>query len=82
MDKQADRLLSALDNEIEKKCYEIKQKRKEQMWTKLFVLLCIAFITIPAVLVFIGVSLAAFIIPILFISLSFLFFSPLLIRQE
>jgi hypothetical protein len=41
MDKKLDRLLLALDDEIEKKCCEIKKKRSEQRLASLFVLACI-----------------------------------------
>ena len=81
MDNQLDNLLFSLEDDINKKCFEIKQKRKEQVWARFFGITCIAIIMIPTILVFIGVSLAALIIPTLCVSASFLFLSPLIIHQ-
>ena len=66
MDKTLDNLLLILDEEIEKKCFEIKRKRAEQRLTRLFVLTCILFLTVPVLLVFVGVNMLSICVPIVF----------------
>lgn len=76
-----DTLLLALEPEIDKKCGEIKQRKKEKLMTRLFIVMAAAFLTIPAALVFMGVTLLTIFLPILFAAAGFLILSPLLISE-
>ncbi|MGE5631021.1 MAG: hypothetical protein ACM3TR_07995 [Caulobacteraceae bacterium] len=79
MDKKLDCLLLALDDEIEKKCCEIKRKRAEQRMTRLFVLVCSLFVTVPVLLVFAGINLFSLSVPVLlFLSISMFALSPII----
>ena len=79
MDKNMDRLLYALEDEIDRKCFEIRQKRKGTMLQRLFIAACALFIAVPIFLVFAGVHLWTFCIPAaLFFVVSFAVLSPLL----
>lgn len=83
MDKKIDNLLLILDEEIEKKCFEIKRKRSEEMLTKLFILSCGLFITVPIALVFAGVNLLGAIVPILlFLVFSMFALTPIILNNN
>lgn len=83
MDKKLDDLLIFLDDEIEKKCFEIKRKKSEQMLTKLFILACGLFITVPIALVFAGVNLLGAYVPILlFLSFSMVALFPIIFSNN
>jgi hypothetical protein len=83
MDRKLDNLLFILDEEIEKKCFEIKRKRSEEMLTKLFILSCGLFITVPIALVFAGVNLLGAFVPILlFLVFSMFALSPIILNNN
>lgn len=83
MDKKLDNLLLTLDEEIEKKCFEIKKKKAEQRLTKLFIWACRLLIAVPIVLVFAGVNLLATCVPIvLFLAFSMLALSPIILNNN
>ena len=52
MDEDLNKLLLNLDNEIERKCYQIKEKKKDEKAKKLFMLVAFLFLTIPFLFVF------------------------------
>ncbi|MCH3973192.1 MAG: hypothetical protein LKE53_10645 [Oscillospiraceae bacterium] len=78
----AQKMISLLTPEIDRKCEQIQQARKEKTQVRLFVLLCAAALIIPTVFVFFGISLAAILTPVLFLAAAFLLLSPILIRQQ
>lgn len=79
MDKNLDKLLFALDEEIERKCFEIKKEKSEQILTKVFIIACSLFLTIPIILGFAGVNLLSACVPIvLFLSFSIVILFPLI----
>lgn len=83
MDKRLDNLLLTLDEEIEKKCFEIKKKKAEQRLTKLFALACILFLTVPVLLIFIGVNLLSMAIPVvLFFVFAVFVLSPIILNNN
>lgn len=57
MNKDADILLCTLKPEIDKKCAEIKEKRAEKKHNIIFLILLSAFLLIPSILIFAGISL-------------------------
>ena len=78
--QNADNLINTLAPEIDRKCEELRELRKEKIQNRLFILLCMAVIIIPALLVFIGVSLTIIIVPILFMSLCVVLLLPTLLN--
>ena len=83
MNNNLDIMLSSLDDEIEKKCFEQKQKNTEKALKHVFMLACAAFILIPFLLVFAGVNLFTLFLPaLLFIAISFGALSPLLLNNN
>lgn len=82
MNDKAEKLISDLAPEIDKKCREIKAARKEKLLSRLFVILCITAVTVPALLVFCGISLTALLVPVLFMSLSVILLLPVLLSAR
>lgn len=80
MDK-IDALLISLEPEIDRKCMEIKQKKNETLLTKIFIILSVLLLIIPAVLVLLGASLAAVFIPIIVTAIGLAVSSPILISK-
>lgn len=79
MDKNRHGLLIILGDEIDRKCFEIKQKNRNRMLQSVFICACALFVIVPILLVFAGISLWTFCIPaILFIIICFCLLSPLL----
>jgi ABC-type polysaccharide/polyol phosphate export permease len=77
MDKNINGLLCKLDDEIDRKCFEIKQGNMNRMLQSAFIRACALFIIVPMLLVFAGISLWAFCIPaILFLTICFCFLLP------
>lgn len=78
MDNNINRLLCNLDDEIDRKCFEIKQRKNNRLLQIVFVCSCALFVIIPMILVISGISLWTFPIPaILFLTICFCFLSPL-----
>jgi fatty acid desaturase len=83
MNKRLDYLLLTLDDEIEKKCFEIKKKKAEQRLTRFFVLACILFLAVPVLLVFAGVNLLSICVPIvLFLAFAIFALSPIILNNN
>ena len=82
MDTNVDRMISDLTPAIEQKCEELRTARKESLRSRLFVLLCAMVVLIPALLVFIGVSLAVLVAPLAFMALSVLLLLPVLLSGK
>ena len=82
MDPNVDRIISNLTPAIEQKCGELRRARKERLQSRLFVLLCAMVALIPALLVFVGVSLTVLIAPLAFMALSVLFLLPVLLSGK
>ena len=66
---------------IVEKCDDLATARKERIQSRLFLLLCILVITVPALLVFVGISLTLLIAPILLMCLSTLLLLPALLNK-
>ena len=83
MDKNIDGLLSRLDDEIDKKCFEIKQRSRNRKLQSVFVIVCALFILVPVLLVLTGISLWIFCGPaILFFVIGFCALSPLIFSRQ
>lgn len=62
MDKNLENLLSNLEPNIDKKCFELKQKRKEKRLQKLFIIASILLLIIPSTLILLNINIGGFII--------------------
>lgn len=83
MDNKLDNLLLALDNEIDKKCFDLKKKKREQRNTRLFAYACGLFIMVPIVLMFAGVNMLAILFPIVFFfAFSMFILSPIILKNN
>ena len=82
MNSDVERMIDNLTPAIEQKCRELKAARKERLLSGLFILLCAMVILIPAMLIFLGVSLTILIAPLCFMSISVLLLLPVLISGK
>lgn len=83
MNDNLNELLSLLEDEIEKKSFELKQKRNRRIATKLFFSTCLLVAVIPCMLVFFGISFFILIIPAALFSLvSILLLTPLILDNN
>ena len=82
MKPNVDRMLDDLSPAIEQKCAELRAARRERLQGRVFVLLCIMVVLIPALLVFAGVSLTVLIAPLAFLSLSVILLLPVLLSGK
>ncbi len=80
MDK-ADILIQTLSPEIDAKCAEIRQKKSERLLTKVFIAAAVLMLTVPALLIFFGISFLTVFIPIIFVGAVFLVSSPVLMSK-
>lgn len=83
MDKNLEKLLCNLEPEIDKKCFEIKEKKREKMMQRLFILISILLLTIPSLLIILGISIFSMLIGIVcFILIALVVMLPLAIKEE
>ena len=82
MKSNVDRMIEDLTPAIEQKCVELRAVRKERLQSRVFVILCVMVVLIPALLVFAGVSLTVLIAPPLFMSLCVLLLLPVLLSGK
>ncbi len=82
MNSNVDRMINNLTPAIEQKCEEMQAARKERLHSRLFLLLCAMVVLIPALLVFVGVSLTILIVPLAFMALSVLLLLPVLLSGK
>jgi len=82
MNYDAEKMIAALAPEIDRKCAEISQARREKAYWRFFVLLCAMAIVVPTLFVYWGISLTVLLIPIAFTAAAFLLLSPILFNQQ
>lgn len=82
MKSNVDRMIDNLTPAIEQKCEQLQNARKERLQSRIFVLLCAMVVLIPALLVFVGVSLTVLIAPLAFMSLSVVLLLPVLLTGK
>ena len=83
MDNKLHILLLSLDDEIEKKCFEIKEQKKEQAFKKLFGICCIVFLILPIVAFMFGMQLLNALITLaIFNSIFILVVFPLIFSNK
>jgi fatty acid desaturase len=83
MDKNCQRMLANLDNELTRKCYELKKAKQERTLRNCFIWLAALLVVIPVSLVFFGVSFSAFVIPaLIFLCAGVTLLSPILFIRK
>ncbi len=83
MNKNLEKLLCNLEPEINKKCFEIKEKKREKMMQRLFILASIQLLIIPSLLIIIGISILSMLIGIVsFTQITLVVMLPLAIKEE
>lgn len=79
--EKVDILIRSLEPEIDMKCADIRQKKSEKFLTGLFITIALIMLVVPAVLIFLGISLLTVFIPFIFVSAVFLAASPILMSK-
>lgn len=79
--EKVDILIQALSPEIEVKCVEIHQKKSEQLLTRVFAAMAVLMLILPVLLIFLGISFAAIMLPILLVGAVCLIASPILFSK-
>lgn len=64
--EKVDVLIRALEPEIDEKCAQIRQKKSEKLLTKIFAAAVVLVLTVPASLMFFGISVFAVLAPVEF----------------
>jgi Flp pilus assembly protein TadB len=83
MDDKLENLLIRLDSEIDRKCYELKEKKREQRNARLFALACGLFILIPILLMLAGVNILVIFFPVvIFFAFCMAVLSPIIINNN
>ena len=73
MNKEVNKLLKNLEPEIDKKCIEIKDKKRMKHQQILYILLLSLFITIPSLSILFNINMTYFVISILVLLLLIMF---------
>lgn len=83
MNENLNTLLDSLDEEIERKCFEMKEKQREKNMKRTFMLCCLLFIIVPVTLVFLGMSALTFITwAAIFMVVSAVVLSPVVFKSN
>lgn len=73
MNKDLDELLDNLKPEINKKCFEIKQRRKQRMQSIKLVILCLLFMIVPNIFLMFNIKIIYIVVIALIFGLLKLF---------
>lgn len=83
MNEKLNKMLNSLDDEIERKCFEMKEKQKEKVMKRIFIICCLLFIVIPVTLIFFGMSFITFITwAAIFVGVSATALSPVIFKSN
>ena len=83
MDKNLQNVLSNLEPEIDKKCFELKQKTREKRIQKLFILAIVLLLFLPSTLIILNINLWGFIVGgIAVIALAILIMLPIALKEN
>lgn len=81
MDKNLQTVLSNLEPEIDKKCFELKQKTREKRMQKLFILAIVLLLFMPSTLIMLNINIWVFIVgAISVIALAILIMLPIALK--
>jgi len=80
---KTEKLLNILDDEIEKKCSDIRERKKNALLKRIFFIGCALSLILPVIDVFIGFSIMMYLIPIvIFQAISLIFLVPILLNLD
>ena len=83
MDKNLQNVLSNLEPEIDKKCFELKQKAREKRMQKLFILAIVLLLFLPSTLIILNINVWGFIVgAIAVIALAILIMLPIALKEN
>ena len=82
MNSNAEHMIKALTPEIEKKCEELQNTRKERLKLRVFVFMCVMVALVPAMLAFLGIALTMLVAPLIFMALSIVLLLPVLLSGK
>lgn len=82
MTRDAEQMIAALSPEIDRKCAELRETRREKRRVRLFLWCCVLAVLIPTAFVLLGVSLLVLLIPAAFAAAGVVLLSPILIGQQ
>ena len=83
MDKNLQNVLSNLEPEIDKKCFELKQKRRERRMQKLFIFAIVLLLFIPSTLIMLDVNIWGFIVGAIgLMALAILIMLPIALKEN
>lgn len=83
MDKNLQTVLSNLEPEIDKKCFELKQKTREKRMQKLFILAIVLLLFMPSTLIMLNINIWVFIVgAISVIALAILIMLPIALKEN
>jgi hypothetical protein len=80
--RDAEEMLTILSPSINLKCEELNEIYKKKVHFRLFIILCILAILIPALFVILDISLLILIIPALLTAAAFLILLPILTNHQ
>jgi len=83
VNENLDILIISIDDEIERKCYELKQKHIQKIMKLIFLLTCGLLLVIPLVLVFAGINILVYLLPAaIIIGIALLILLPLVLDNK
>ena len=83
MDKNLQNVLSNLEPEIDKKCFELKQKTRERRMQKLFIFAIVLLLFIPSTLIMLNINIWGFIVgTVVLIGIAILIMLPIALKQN
>ncbi len=83
MDKDLQKLLSNLEPDIDKKCFELRQKSKEKKKQKLFIIAIFIVLFMPSTLIMLNINIWGFIIAgISIIALAIIIMLPIALKEN
>ena len=83
MDKNLQIVLSNLEPEIDKKCFELKQKTRGKRMQKLFILAIVLLLFMPSTLIILNINVWGFIVGgIGVIALAILIMLPIALKEN
>ena len=83
-DRKIADLLISLEDEIDRKCFKIKEKKREEVKGRLFIFACLLFLFLPFLMHYLGLSIVAVCFPVIsFLAVSMIsLFSVIMINIE
>ena len=83
MDDKLENLLISLDDEIDRKCIELKTKRQEKINAEWFFFLCSLIVCLPIIFLFAGINILLIALPIAcFFAFNLFVLSPLIVNND